>query len=147
MSVKRDVGVGETICYLEGDVSDRPSRFSIQLDHETHLIPHSIGVDANGIALTPWIYTNHSCSPNSSVRGRELVAICPITSGDEITFDYETTEWDMAEPFHCLCGSPDCRKVIKGFKHLGGPTRLKLRTSLSDYLQQEIEPAQAESAQ
>ncbi len=146
VSINRDVTTGESICYLAGNVIDTASRFSIQLDHNTHLIPHSIGVDANGVALTPWIYTNHSCSPNCRISGRELVATRTIHSGDEITFDYETSEWDMAEPFHCLCGSPECRKLIRGFKHLDPSVREQLRVNVSNYLLKEMETAQAELA-
>jgi SET domain-containing protein len=32
-----------------------------------------------------------------------LVAKKDILSGEEITFDYETTETEMTEPFKCNC--------------------------------------------
>jgi len=39
--------------------------------------------------------------------------------GDELTFFYPSTEWDMAQPFDCLCGAPTCRGRISGAKAMG----------------------------
>ena len=35
-----------------------------------------------------------------------------------MTFNYNTTEWEMAEPFSCGCGSENCLGTIQGLKHL-----------------------------
>lgn len=57
---------------------------------------------------------NHSCEPNAGVRGQILfVARRLIESGEEITFDYDTTEVDSI-PFKCDCGSANCRGTIDG---------------------------------
>ncbi|MFO7711466.1 MAG: SET domain-containing protein-lysine N-methyltransferase [Candidatus Woesearchaeota archaeon] len=42
----------------------------------------------------------------------------PIRKGEELTFNYLTTEWDLAEKFNCDCGSNNCYEEIKGFKYL-----------------------------
>lgn len=60
---------------------------------------------------------NHSCSPNSGIRGQiSLVAMRDIQKGEEITFDYGTVLYriDGAPEYklECLCGSTNCRKVI-----------------------------------
>tara|TARA_R100001244_G_C5114741_1_gene122010 strand:+ start:125 stop:544 length:420 start_codon:yes stop_codon:yes gene_type:complete len=71
--------------------------------------------------------TNHSCNPNakvlsimwgldmnayyipfaafaeSSKLNPVLMASEDIIAGEEITFDYETTEEELAEPFKCNC--------------------------------------------
>ena len=55
----------------------------------------------------PLRYTNHSFEPNAAVEFHEehsarvvrLVALASIVPGDEITFDYETTESSMVS--HC----------------------------------------------
>lgn len=70
---------------------------------------------------------NHSCDPNAGLKinGKEvfLIAIKDIEKGEEIVWDYSTTmdedEFEMA----CNCGSKNCRKIIKDFKHL--PEQLK----------------------
>src|SRR5208337_2618791 len=57
---------------------------------------------------------NHSCDPNVGVKGQIIVvARRPIIEGEELTFDYDTTE-TSAEPFKCRCGSSNCRGLIDG---------------------------------
>lgn len=57
---------------------------------------------------------NHSCEPNTGVRGQILiVARRPIEAGEELTFDYDTTEI-AADPFECRCGATRCRERIDG---------------------------------
>ncbi len=41
-------------------------------------------------------------------RGRDLKV------GDELTFFYPSTEWDMAQPFRCECGAEECKGWIQG---------------------------------
>ena len=72
-------------------------------------------------------FVNHSCDPNAGlVINRTdviLVAIRPIVEQEEITWDYSTTmdedEWELA----CLCGSSNCRKTIRDFRHLAPELR------------------------
>jgi hypothetical protein len=72
---------------------------------------------------------NHSCDPNAGLRihgmNVELIALHDIVAGEEICFDYSTTmdEDDFEMP--CRCGKPQCRKLIRDFKHL--PADLKRR--------------------
>ncbi len=70
----------------------------------------------------PERYTNHSCNPNVFVRThhgvREVVALRPIRTGEEITYDYSVnglgnTVWN------CFCRSIRCRhSVHSDFFHL-----------------------------
>jgi len=70
------------------------------------------------ITLTPEIltFTNHSCDPNAffDVEQGALIALKPIAAGEAITFFYPSTEWTMAAPFDCACGSPRCLRRIAG---------------------------------
>ncbi len=63
---------------------------------------------------------NHSCTPNCGWRGRfQLVAMRNIKEGEELFVDYDTMEdSDWVMPSECKCGTPRCRKVIKGFRFL-----------------------------
>lgn len=38
--------------------------------------------------------------------------------GDELTFFYPSTEWLMAQPFTCTCGTPSCRGRISGARDM-----------------------------
>ncbi len=57
---------------------------------------------------------NHSCEPNVGVQGQiVLVARRDIAAGEELTFDYDTTEIEQLA-FDCQCGTPSCRGRIDG---------------------------------
>lgn len=70
----------------------------------------------------------------SSCRGRRLIAIGTIRRGEEIAFDYNTTEFDMACPFPCTCGSAACLGIIRGYRHLTGPQRARIEGSVATHL-------------
>jgi hypothetical protein len=58
---------------------------------------------------------NHSCDPNTAGLGDDaLVAIRDILPGEEVTYDYATSEIDprVFAGWECRCGAPNCRKVI-----------------------------------
>lgn len=63
---------------------------------------------------------NHSCDPNIMVDTLrlELRALRDIAAGEELTFFYPSTEWDMAAPFACLCGSSECLRLVAGARYL-----------------------------
>lgn len=83
---------------------------------------------------------NHSCSPNCAVHFNglniALVALTNIKPGEEITFNYNTTEWDLIQQSQvfgqpcsltCRCGNTNCQGEINGFKYL--PLQEKIRIS------------------
>ena len=101
----RNFAVGELILILTGVPSKTRDRYSVQIGVGQHLIPTELGGK----------YLNHACDPNAAVeRQTRLIALKPIFKGEEITFDYETTEDEIAAPFHCSCGSTNCRGKIGG---------------------------------
>ena len=101
-------GKGNIVLILEGNYFPKPTRTSIQVG-DKHIESWEGG------------HINHHCNPNTEIRihnnfiGKNqlnqtqpslvalVVAKRDINIGEEITFDYETTEFDMAEPFECNC--------------------------------------------
>ncbi len=61
-------------------------------------------------------YLNHSCNPGVIVNTTELtVRACrDIAAGEELNFFYPSTEWKMDRPFICLCGAPQCIRLVAG---------------------------------
>lgn len=115
----RDYRRGERLIPLEGRSPARRTRYSIQIGVDLHLDPESLPNGAPG-ATAPWKYLNHACDPNLAI---DLDAMCftarrDIAAGEELTFNYLTTEWEMASEFDCLCGSDRCFGTIQGFAHL-----------------------------
>ncbi|MEX0746406.1 MAG: SET domain-containing protein-lysine N-methyltransferase [Rhodothermales bacterium] len=121
---------GERIFPVEGPIQDFPSRYSIQIGRNRH-------VEA-GPDNPPWKYLNHSCDPNTAldVEGRAFYALREIKAGEEIRFNYLTTEWEMATPFECHCGAPECARHIAGFKHLDGELQLRLLNEVADHIRE-----------
>ncbi|MBL7700969.1 MAG: SET domain-containing protein-lysine N-methyltransferase [Ferruginibacter sp.] len=83
-------------------------------------------------------YTNHSCTPNVffNTTTMELVCIKPIQPGDEFTFFYPSTEWEIAQPFVCNCGNDNCLQLINGASHLSVETLSKYK--LTDFIRQQV---------
>src|SRR5688572_24045127 len=109
----RPFAPGEVVFPLNGRLEVQPNRFTIQIGENAHLDPISDRV-------SPWGSLNHGCDPNVAidVTRRVIVAKRRISTGDELRFDYNTTEWELAESFVCRCGAPECASVAMGFAHL-----------------------------
>jgi hypothetical protein len=130
----RPFAPGEVLLAIDGEQRERPSRHSLQVGWGVHI---EAGPDIDLETLMDrysWRFLNHSCDGNTAVRGCELVAIRHIRAGTEVTFNYNTTEYDMACPFTCHCGSLLCAGEIHGFKHLSRAEQQRLRPLLSEHL-------------
>ena len=72
----------------------------------------------------PAQFLNHSCDPNIGVtttsnegQSYDFIALRDIPEGEEVRFDYETTEYEVGAFEDCMCGVESCRGTIKGFKY------------------------------
>jgi hypothetical protein len=94
-------------------VVDRPTYQTIQVARDAHI--EELGVLA---------YLNHSCRPNTHVdtTAFTVTALRDIAAGEELTFFYPSTEWEMDRPFVCLCGAPQCVRLVAGAKYLSVDT-------------------------
>jgi hypothetical protein len=103
------------------------NRFSVQIDAFRH-------VDAGGGSLDD--FTNHACSPNACVvpATLELRALRDIECGEEICINYCATEEELAEPFTCHCGSPECYGQVRGFRFLTRAQQESLKDLASPWL-------------
>ena len=105
---------GELITVLKGEkVIPKDLKYHGGNFRKAQINPLQIGKALYLELETPYLYFNHSCNPNSGIRGEAtLYAIKNINKGEEITFDYSTT---MDESFRCKCGAKICRKIIVDF--------------------------------
>lgn len=108
-----DFGEGETVlCSQEVASSTERDSHTIQVDWDKH-----VRLDYPSHCL------NHCCHASVGVVDNNLgaydfVARRNLKAGDEITFDYDTTEWELAASFSCSCDDiPDCRGKVDGFKN------------------------------
>ncbi|MEV6238314.1 SET domain-containing protein-lysine N-methyltransferase [Lentzea sp. NPDC051838] len=106
----------------------------MQVGRETHVdVPREYDFEAI-LDRFYWRFMNHSCDPTVFVRQHAVMALKPVDIGQDITFNYNTTEFDMAEPFACRCGSGRCTGRVQGFRHLPGEERRRLKPWLAAHL-------------
>jgi len=71
----------------------------------------------DGTPHDPSLFMNHSCDPNTWFDGDNILkARRDIAEGDEITYDYETSETIFFRhlSMRCRCGSKNCRRWLSG---------------------------------
>ena len=131
------VAAGARLLEINGAECAQANQWSVQVGPGTHIVVlPEVDLEAQ-LDRYPWRFMNHNCDPNTRIDGREVHALRAIAPGDEVTFDYNTTEWDLAAPFPCRCSSAHCGGVIRGFAHLAPAERARLRPLLAAHLRVE----------
>lgn len=112
-----DIKKGSIVCIIKG-----PHMFMLNKNKRDALSnPDWVGFKINHWInpVPPFKYLNHSCNPNSGVKGSvTLVALKNIKIGEEITIDYSITEADTRWYMKCNCKSKNCRGIIKSIQFL-----------------------------
>lgn len=114
--------------FSAGKTLSRPTYLTVQVGIDKHIMLQPEHLQ----------YINHSCDPNVffDTYTMQVVALKPIAEGDEMTFFYPSTEWDMVQPFKCFCGTSRCLGEIKGAAHIN-PQILRGYT-LTRFIQQQL---------
>lgn len=120
------IAAGEVLIALAHLFVGAPERHTIQIDGERHQAGTGEIDD----------FLNHCCEPSAALDAGRLcfVAARGIGPGEEITFNYLTSEWDMAEAFDCRCGAEHCLRKIRGFRHLSAGEQDRLEPLLTPFL-------------
>ena len=134
---------GDAILELRGTVVPAPSRWSIQIARDRHIEPR-VREDGTVDPDAEWRFLNHSCRPSTVIDTVDLTvrAATPLEPGDELTFDYLTTELLMAEPFACACGAEGCYGVVSGFVDLPPERRAELLSRAAPHVREAAEGLQ-----
>src|SRR5688572_21729205 len=91
-----------------------------------------IGLHEYILVQPPFLYSNHSCDPNCGINENlELIAIRPVSKGEELTWDYSTSMLERHWTMQCHCGADRCRGIVKDFDRI--PKSIQ-----DEYLQQKI---------
>ena len=130
----RPIAVGTRLFALTGRETPVPTRYSVQVGPALHLDPDCVPDELELVRRYFWRYLDHHCEPTTVIRDREVLAVRDIAEGDGVTFNYNTTEYDMAAPFQCHCGSARCVGMVRGARHLTPAQRRQLAGWLPDYL-------------
>ena len=122
-----DIGKDDVIIDLKTVMKRVPhaSAYTLQLSEGHHYQSAERGL---GI--------NHSCNPNGYMCFDDLTyrALRDVSKGEELTFHYCTTEFEMDTPFDCSCGSPNCLGRVGGFRYLNESDVEKILSLLSPFL-------------
>lgn len=118
----QDIKKGETVFIIKG----KKVKFLIDTKKKAKVA----GLNWVGISKNEWrnpskhcVYFNHSCDANTAIKGHvTVVALKNIKKGEEVTFDYSTTEADIFWRFKCNCGAKNCRKVVESIQFLSKNT-------------------------
>lgn len=100
---------GETICEIPTEkLFDKANRYTVQIAQDKHTEVGKLSA------------LNHSCDPNVILDTEKLLMVArrDIEKGEELSFFYPSTEWEMDAPFICLCGSSNCIHVVAGARFL-----------------------------
>jgi SET domain len=117
LTATEQVAAGLPLFLIAGVENPAPTFASVQVGPDLH-IDMDPAIDLLGqMDIYPWRFMNHSCDPNCAIIDRMVVAIMPIHPGDELTFDYNSNEDEMAQPFECDCGAAQCAGWISGRAH------------------------------
>jgi SET domain len=109
LTTKQAYNKGEIICPIPTEaLYNKPDQFTVQIARDRH-------VEVKELASM-----NHSCNPNTILDTTRMLVFAAgdIKNGEELTFFYPSTEWEMSAPFICLCGAPSCIHVVAGARFL-----------------------------
>jgi hypothetical protein len=89
-------------------LQSKPTQFTVQVGRHRH------------VEVKELSSMNHSCDPNVILDTTRMLAFATraIAAGEELTFFYPSTEWEMSAPFICLCGAQSCIHVVAGARFL-----------------------------
>jgi D-alanine-D-alanine ligase len=120
------IKTGEQVFFLNGRFEPVASKHSVQLDNRHHVVTET----------AIWRFTNHSCIPNMRIdpATQSMVATRDIGEGEELNFNYNTSEWSISSPFACGCGMARCMGEVRGFRYVPEERRDELRPYLTPYL-------------
>jgi hypothetical protein len=97
--VKNNVLTNKIVFTLKGEILPKPTRESIHIGDNKHI--H----DEYGK------FINHSFTPNIYMDGPHVTSLMDIQAGDELVFNYNDSEINMAAPF-MVDGIPVCGKGV-----------------------------------
>lgn len=125
-SVSDTIGVGifaktfipkGTLVYVQDslEIELSPSEFEALEEPLKAMAEKYSFIDPRGYRILSWDtakYVNHSCDPNTMSAGYGFeIALRDIQPGEEITDEYGL--FNLQHDIECLCGSGNCRKVIR----------------------------------
>lgn len=116
--------------------AQRQHRQPLQIEENLYIIPDCSSELAE--------YFCHSCEPNAGMSGQiALVALRDIGPGEEVCYDYATSDGSPYDEFECECGAPGCRERVTGEDWRRPELQARYAGYFSPYLQRRIDQLSA----
>ncbi len=138
---KEDIRKWEVLVDIEANVVKRRVDYALQTGESSFLLASYIDN-----------YINHSCDPNVRVklyRGNEarvtFVALKDVKRGNELFWNFDTTEWDFGRGFVCKCGSRHCVGRVRGMKYLTDEQRKRITRIATPFIRMKVKETEAAS--
>ena len=128
------ISAGKRVFALHGHETTVPTRYSIQVGPSLHIDRDDAHDATEVVRRYFWRFMDHACDPATLIRNRAVIANRDIAAGEAITFNYNTTEYELAEPFRCHCDSALCVGLVRGARYLTPNQRALIEDWLADYL-------------
>jgi hypothetical protein len=109
LATKQAYRAGDIICPIPtAQLYDKPNQYTVQVGTHQHVEVKELSA------------LNHACDPSVILDTTRMLVFAArdLKVGDELTFFYPSTEWEMSSPFICLCGAPNCIHVVAGARFL-----------------------------
>ena len=138
------IPMGTIIATFGGTVVNRINFETYPLERRSR----SIQIEVDQFVLGPELREpgdsiNHSCSPNCQLRNAtQLIAMRDIAIGEELTYDYGTSDASDYDEFECACGSDNCRVRITGNDWKLLDLQSRYQNMFSPYLKRNIQALQ-----
>ncbi len=132
----KPIEAGTVLFRIAGFVTRTPTKYSVQIGRNLHVDQNGTVDETDCVRRFYWRYMNHACEPTTRIDDRQVIALRDIASLEAVTFDYNTTEYDMAEPFQCNCGIQSCVGTVRGARFLTPAERTRLGHCLAAYLRE-----------
>lgn len=114
---KKNIKKGDYVCRIKG------RKFIWKYNEKTD---RDLGANWFGLGRNIWVdpifplsHINHSCEPNIGIKGSVMFyALQNIKEGEELTFDYSTSDEEIDWKMKCNCGAFSCRKYMTAIQLL-----------------------------
>ena len=138
------IPMGTIVATFGGTIVNRINFETYPLEQRSR----SIQIDVDQFVLGPELREpgdsiNHSCLPNCGMRNAtQLIAMGPIAVGEELTYDYATSDTSDYDEFECACGSDNCRGRVSSNDWNLLDLQTRYRQIFSPYVQRKIRASQ-----
>jgi hypothetical protein len=110
---KANIAAGTVLCTVTGRLLTFQQTLELN-ENESHGL--QIGQDTYILCEPPFLYSNHSCTPNCALNAQlQMFTLYDINKDEELFWDYSTSMLERHWTMPCLCGAANCSKLITDF--------------------------------